>query len=181
MLVVIGNLSVLAFLFVVVLFQSFIKHFVIHFLDWLVAVIYIQVGAFTVHVLRCEAAAVKALAHALDVSPDALTVPDIDTYIGLMHTLFALEDIYGLTIENRDDEIIMRIDPFKSREARNLLDDLPGWCAEREKYRKGEISKDDYDKWRYNYPKYDTSKRWVKVPSKELSDALIEGLRKEKN
>ena len=29
----------------------------------------------------------KALAHALDVSPDALTVPDIDTYIGLMHTL----------------------------------------------------------------------------------------------
>lgn len=57
----------------------------------------------------------KALAHALDVSPDALTVPDIDTYIGLMHTLFALEDIYGLTIENRDGEIIMRIDPFKSR------------------------------------------------------------------
>ena len=47
----------------------------------------------------------KALAHALDVSPDALTVPDIDTYIGLMHTLFALEDIYGLTIEKRDGEI----------------------------------------------------------------------------
>ena len=110
----------------------------------------------------------KALAHALDVSPDALTVPDIDTYIGLMHTLFALEDIYGLTIEKRDGEIIMRIDPFKSREARNLLDDLPGWCAEREKY----------DKWRYNYPKYDTSGHWVKVPSKELSDALIEGLNK---
>ena len=123
----------------------------------------------------------KALAHALDVSPDALTVPDIDTYIGLMHTLFALEDIYGLTIEKRDGEILMRIDPFKSREARNLLDDLLGWCAEREKYRKGEISKDDYDKWRYNYPKYDTSEHWVKVTSKELSDALIEGLNKKKD
>ena len=49
----------------------------------------------------------KALAHALDVSPDALTVPDIDSYIGLMHTLFALEDIYGLTIEKRDGEILM--------------------------------------------------------------------------
>ena len=83
----------------------------------------------------------KALAHALDVSPDALTVPDIDTYIGLMHTLFALEDIYGLTIEKRDGEILMRIDPFKSREARNLLDELPSWCEMREKYRKGEISK----------------------------------------
>ena len=30
-----------------------------------------------------------ALAHVLDVSPQALTVPDIDSYIGLMHTLFA--------------------------------------------------------------------------------------------
>ena len=47
----------------------------------------------------------------------------------------------------------------------------------REKYRKGEISKDDYDKWRYNYPKYDTSGHWVKVPSKELSDAVIEGVK----
>ena len=119
----------------------------------------------------------KALAHALDVSPDALTVHDIDTYIGLMHTLFALEDIYGLTIEKRDGEILMRIDPFKSREARNLLDELPSWCEMREKYRKGEISKDDYDKWRYNYPKYDTSGHWVKVPSKELSDALIEAFK----
>lgn len=119
----------------------------------------------------------KALAHALDVSPDALTVPDIDTYIGLMHTLFALEDIYGLTIEKRDGEIIMRIDPFKSREARNLLDELPSWCEMREKYRKGEISKDDYDKWRYNYPKYDTSGHWVKVPSKELSDAMVDAFK----
>ena len=113
----------------------------------------------------------------MDVSPDALTVPDIDTYIGLMHTLFALEDIYGLTIEKRDGEILMRIDPFKSREARNLLDELPSWCEMREKYRKGEISKDDYDKWRYNYPKYDTSGHWVKVPSKELSDAMVDAFK----
>ena len=33
-----------------------------------------------------------ALAQALDVSPHALDVPDIDSYIGLMHTLFTLED-----------------------------------------------------------------------------------------
>ena len=58
MLIVIGNFSVLAFLLIIVLFQSFIKHFVIHFLDWLVAVIYIQMGTLAVHILRCEAAAV---------------------------------------------------------------------------------------------------------------------------
>ena len=32
------------------------------------------------------------LAEALDVSPKAIAVPDIDTMDGLMHTLFALED-----------------------------------------------------------------------------------------
>ena len=43
-----------------------------------------------------------ALAHVLDVSPQALTVPDIDSDLGLMHTLFALEDTYGLRVEEAD-------------------------------------------------------------------------------
>ena len=33
-----------------------------------------------------------ALAKVLDISPKALDVPDIDSYTGLMHTLFTLED-----------------------------------------------------------------------------------------
>ena len=37
-----------------------------------------------------------------------------------------------------------------------------------------EISKDDYDRWRYYYPKYDTMQLWAKVPSQELSDTLVE-------
>ena len=39
-----------------------------------------------------------ALAQVLDVAPEALNVPDVDSYIGLMHTLFALEDIYGIIL-----------------------------------------------------------------------------------
>ena len=46
----------------------------------------------------------KELAKALDVSPLALDVPDIDSELGLMHTLFALEDIYGLQAEEKDGE-----------------------------------------------------------------------------
>ena len=37
---------------------------------------------------------INSLANALDVSPLALSVPDIDSYLGLMHTLFTLEDRY---------------------------------------------------------------------------------------
>jgi len=45
-----------------------------------------------------------SLANALGVSPQALAVPDIDSYIGLMHTLFTLEDRYGLTIDEADGD-----------------------------------------------------------------------------
>ena len=31
--------------------------------------------------------------------------------------------------------------------------------------------------WRYDYPKYDTTRKWVKVPSKELSDFLVEAFK----
>ena len=39
----------------------------------------------------------NALADIFEVSPHALAVPDIDSYVGLMHTLFTLEDLYGPT------------------------------------------------------------------------------------
>jgi transcriptional regulator with XRE-family HTH domain len=45
------------------------------------------------------------IARALEVSPHALAVPDIDSYTGLLHTLFALEDLYGLAIGSIDDEL----------------------------------------------------------------------------
>lgn len=43
----------------------------------------------------------------------------------------------------------------------------------------GEITKEEYDQWRYKYPEFDTTERWVKVPSQELSDILIKGLKDE--
>ena len=44
----------------------------------------------------------NTLAQVFEVSPQALTVPDNDSYIGLMHTLFTLEDLYGLKITELD-------------------------------------------------------------------------------
>ena len=52
------------------------------------------------------------------------------------------------------------------------------WAPIAEKYRAGEISKEDYDKWRYNYPRYDQSQIWAEVPSQELSDALVKASKK---
>lgn len=48
------------------------------------------------------------LAGVLGVSPLALSVPDIDSYLGLMHTLFTLEDRYGLTVETGETGVSLR-------------------------------------------------------------------------
>ena len=119
----------------------------------------------------------ETLAGALGVSPLALSVPDIDSYLGLMHTLFTLEDRYGLTVEDRDGEVVLRFDPRKGKDAATISEMVYAWATAAEKYRKGETSKDEYDKWRYNYPKYDTTQNWAKVPSQELSDALVEAFK----
>ena len=57
-----------------------------------------------------KADTIEQLAGILDISPKALDVPDIDTYYGLMHTLFALEDMYGLTITTLDGQVCLKQD-----------------------------------------------------------------------
>ena len=42
------------------------------------------------------------------------------------------------------------------------------------------ISKDDYDKWRYNYPKY-TNVNYAKAPSQELNEAMAEAFKDKLN
>ena len=114
------------------------------------------------------------LTAALDVSPHALDVPDIDSYIGLMHTLFTLEDLYGLTVSESDGEICLKVDTSKGKDAPELLKMLYAWKEQADKLSSEEISKDKYDEWRYHYPEFDTTQTWAKVPSQELSDALVE-------
>lgn len=119
----------------------------------------------------------KALAGALDVSPLALDVPNIDSYYGLMHTLFALEDRYGLTIETKDGEALFRVDPRKGKDATRISELVCAWAAIAKKYHAGEISRDEYDKWRYNYPQYDKASGYVKVLSKELNDTMTKAFK----
>ena len=117
------------------------------------------------------------LAGVLGVSPLALSVPDIDSYLGLMHTLFTLEDRYGLTVETGETGVSLRVDPRKGKDAAELSEMLTAWAELAEKYRNGKINREDYDKWRYNYPKYDETSGYVKTPSKQLSDALVEAFK----
>ena len=95
----------------------------------------------------------KGLADALGVVPEAITVPDIDTPIGLMHTLFALEDMYGLTIHTSYGRpCLCVLFPTETGEV-NLQEYLEEWCTVKMDLLHGRITRTEYDDWRYNYPR----------------------------
>ena len=121
---------------------------------------------------------VKEMSDLLDVDPRALTVPDIDSQLGLMHTLFAIEDIYGLKIDKRDGEIVLRLDKY-SPEFPDLDRKFESWFLEAEKLKNGEITKDQYDDWRYKYPDLDPRSHYVSVLPKNLSDMLTMAMNEE--
>ena len=119
-----------------------------------------------------------ALAQVLDISPKALDVPDIDSYTGLMHTLFTLEDRYGLHIDEADGEVCLKVDVRKSKDAAQLHEMLCAWRQAAALLKADEITKEEYDRWRYRYPELDTSGQWHKItPSQELSDLLLADLK----
>lgn len=98
------------------------------------------------------------LASALEVSPLALNVPDIDSYVGLAHTLFALEDLYGLQIGEIDGEVCLRLDKSRGTSYLNMFEMFNSWQKEFNKLKSGEINKDEYDDWRYNYPRIEAER-----------------------
>ena len=94
----------------------------------------------------------NALAEIFEVSPHALAVPDIDSYIGLMHTLFAIEDLYGLHIGEIDGEVCLRLDKDKGSAYLSMFYMFQAWQKQSAKLDAGEITKEEYDEWRYTYP-----------------------------
>lgn len=58
-----------------------------------------------------------------------------------MHTLFALEDIYGLTISETDGEVCLKISKDKGKAAEELLQMLTAWQEQAAKLTTEEISK----------------------------------------
>ena len=120
-----------------------------------------------------------ALANILDVSPLALSVPDIDSYLGLMHTLFTLEDRYGLKICECDGEVHLHVDVRQGKDAAELSRSLTAWREQAAKLEAGEITREEYDRWRYHYPEYDTTRIWAKVPSQAFSNAMVEAFAKQ--
>ena len=111
---------------------------------------------------------VDHLAYILNVEPKALNLPDIDSYIGLAHTLFALEDLYGLKINSIDGELCLTLDKTKGYTYHNMFEILNAWRREAEKFKSGEITEDEYNTWRYNYPRIEAERTRARLDALRL-------------
>ena len=92
------------------------------------------------------------MAQLFEISPFALMPLDIGTTNGLMHTLFALEDRYGLTVVEEKGKISLVLPESNLRLHATLEQALFDWLQQKIKWDSGVITKDEYDEWRYNYP-----------------------------
>ena len=120
------------------------------------------------------------IAGVLGVDPLALTVPDIDSLFGVMHTFFALEDRYDLRVEYDGSKGIIKIAPNCNNSlAEDLAELVDSWAKQAEKYRAGEITKEEYNNWRYTFPSSDPTASSLIVSPEELCDMSSGQLKKD--
>lgn len=130
-----------------------------------------------VHLTQYKTGSRKPKADLTAALAQALDVLDINSQIGLTHTLFPLKNVYVLTVSKADGDVCLKVNKEKGNGAYALLQMLYAWKEQAGKLSSEEISKEEYDNRRYYYPKFDTTQRWEKVPSQEFSDALIEAFK----
>lgn len=94
-----------------------------------------------------------------------------DTYVGIIQTLFALEDNFNFKVDLVGTEMHLC---FKASDSIFSFNDiLYSWHKQQNKYLNGEITKEEYDNWRYNYPSEDDKPYWLKTAAKELEKFLV--------
>jgi len=93
----------------------------------------------------------EKIASAIGISPFALSEPSFDDYYSLYHALMILEDMY--------DSKPVVIDGKAAIAFGNALNDqksinkfIRRWQEMNQSYYDSEITKDEYDEWRYSYP-----------------------------
>lgn len=88
-----------------------------------------------------------SIAEVLNVSPYALTVPNVEDANSLMHLLFFMEDRFGFCIEESAGSIFLRLNERNDKLCHMLLD----WYEQAALLTCGKIDQAAYDQWRYGY------------------------------
>ena len=93
---------------------------------------------------------IEKLAAIVGVQPSALEIPEIDNFESLFQLLFALEDEYGLKISKDEYGTPCLVPDIYNRASH--YDRFRAWYTKAEQLKNGEITQEQYDDWRYQYP-----------------------------
>ncbi|WP_409968054.1 helix-turn-helix transcriptional regulator [Bengtsoniella intestinalis] len=125
------------------------------------------------------------LAQTLAVHPQAISPLEVETRTGLAHTLFLLEDMYGLTVSELDGILCLQLSNPDTDDGEFLSRFFDDWLDQREAVISCEIDTAEYNDWRYNYHSdmtdigniddHETGISWFQSAVATLSD-LVEAL-----
>ena len=90
---------------------------------------------------------IERIAWALGVSPFAISDPDIESYIGVMHTLFALEEKYGAKLVCELGDTYITFPPGSDLRSR-----ISDWGKAYTKLQDGSMTNEEYEEWKEIYP-----------------------------
>ena len=93
----------------------------------------------------------EKLAEELSISPFALSYPNFESYYSLFQAFIALEDKFGAKPEAGNRQPVIAFGKT-AQEQKSINDFILRWQEVKQSYDKGEITKDEYDEWRYSYP-----------------------------
>ena len=92
----------------------------------------------------------EKIASALNVSVYAISDPEIYDYVGVLHTLFELEETYGLTATKVDGVLCLKFDGTTKNGTLPKM--LALWYEKKEQLVAGEITQEEYESWCQRYP-----------------------------
>ena len=117
----------------------------------------------------------EQIADILDVSTLALNCPKINNEKEVMHTLFAIEDLYGLSVFFENERVCLKLERCENYNGVEMQLYLTQWMMKKNELRDGKITQEEYDNWKYNFP----AGRRVKIkPSAELDKQLQKAFKK---
>ena len=76
----------------------------------------------------------EKIANSLKISPYAMSDPNFDTYVSVMHALFALEDQYGLHAYRDESGVPQLMFKDKGHDSLNMLDNIGAWADMYQKF-----------------------------------------------
>lgn len=117
----------------------------------------------------------NSLADALGVSYYALTEPQLNAATGVMHSMFTLEQLYGMKPVKHEDKIYLEITD-ETYSGAILRPMLTRWEAVTQMLTTGEITQGDYERWCDRFPHgYENVKESVQYSDSDI-DSTVEAL-----